>query len=156
MDSIIYMYVLIFIYCSLEFILTALFTHTLSVTCIYTYHILKYMYYFTQSNMFAFISNLQQKVMNNSLSRVGRMFISLIVHRYMYYGAGLFVAAVSSRGHLVAIHFVTGTIRRHPSRRGDASSQSISSRGHFVACRFVAGKLRRWSTNKTVEFAGIA
>ena len=59
--SIIYMYVFNCIYYLLEFILTALFIHTVSVTCIYTYRILKYMYYYTTRNVFAFIGNLLQK-----------------------------------------------------------------------------------------------
>ena len=64
-----------------------------------------------------------------------------------------FVAAVSSRVHFVASHFVAGTLRRQPFRRRDTSSPAVLSRGHFVACRFVAGTLHRWSTKKTVEFS---
>ena len=37
-----------------------------------------------------------------------------------------FIAAVSSRGHFVAIHFVAGTLRRHPFCCEDTSSPSIS------------------------------
>ena len=57
MDSIIYMYAFNCIYYSLEFLLTALlFIHTVSVSCLYTYHILECMYYYTTINMFAFIA----------------------------------------------------------------------------------------------------
>ena len=59
-----------------------------------------------------------------------------------------FAAAVSSRVHFVASHFIAGTIRRQPFRWGYTWSPAVSSRGHFVA-----GTLRRWSTKKTVEFA---
>ena len=66
-------------------------------------------------------------------------------------GAGRFVAAVSSRVHSVASHFVVWTLRRQPFRRGYmyTSSPAASSRGQFVTCRFVAGMLCRWSTKKT-------
>ena len=40
--------------------------------------------------------------------------------------------AISSRGHLVASHFVAGALRRQTFRRGDTSSPVVFLRGHFV------------------------
>ena len=52
--------------------------------------------------------------------------------------------AISSRGHLVAWHFVAGTIRRQLFRRGDTPSPAVSSRGHFVKGR------RGWRTKTSI------
>ena len=65
---------------ALEFIHTALFIHTVSVTCTYTYRILKYVCC-THRIMFA-LPVIYCKNNEYFISSIGRMFICLSVHGY--------------------------------------------------------------------------